>query len=111
MRGVLRAYTIGSPLMTMFSDLLTHHFFVDPHFLGVLMFKSSAMFMMSIALIAASVERLRAADPAPSNDIFPYPVTKTVLENGLTVLTVPYRRSGTACVLHYCRSDRLAQRN
>ncbi len=93
--------------MTIFSDLLTHHFLVDPQFFGVLMFRSSALFTVTIALLAAS-SGAHAAAPAPSNDIFPYPVTKTVLENGLTILTVPYDSPG---LLAYYTVVRTGSRN
>jgi zinc protease len=79
--------------MPLILELLTHRIFVDSLFIGVTMAKySSAILFVSafLALITTS----RAGEPIKLNDIFPYPVTKTVLENGLTVLTIPYDSPG-----------------
>lgn len=55
--------------------------------------KSVFLFLIGLMLLSAGAT-VRASDAAKPNDIFPYPVTKTVLENGLTVLTIPYDSPG-----------------
>jgi zinc protease len=55
--------------------------------------KPVSLFLLSFMLLAVAVT-VRAGDAAITNNIFPYPVTKTVLENGLTVLTIPYDSPG-----------------
>ncbi len=50
--------------------------------------------VLFIGVFLALVTTSRAGEPIKSTDIFPYPVTKTVLENGLTVLTIPYDSPG-----------------
>jgi len=57
------------------------------------MIKLSGAVLLAGAMLAL-VATGRAAEPGTSNDIFPYPVTKTVLDNGLTVLTIPYDSPG-----------------
>ncbi len=54
-------------------------------------FSASLLF---IGVFLALVTTSRAGEPITSTDIFPYPVTKTVLENGLTILTIPYDSPG-----------------
>jgi zinc protease len=56
------------------------------------MMKPVSLSLLSFMLLAAVT--VRAGDAAKPNDIFPYPVIKTVLENGLTVLTIPYDSPG-----------------
>ena len=58
---------------------------------------SSAILVVSTFL--ALVTTSRAGEPIKSNDIFPYPVTKTVLDNGLTVLTIPYDSPGLSRII------------
>ncbi len=55
--------------------------------------KSVSLFLVGFMLLSAGAT-VRASDSAKPNDIFPYPVTKTVLDNGLTVLTIPYDSPG-----------------
>ena len=55
--------------------------------------KSVSLLLVGFMLLSAAAT-VRASDGAKSNDIFPYPVTKTVLDNGLTVLTIPYDSPG-----------------
>ena len=55
--------------------------------------KSVFLFLVGFMLLSAAAT-VRASDGANPNDIFPYPVTKTVLDNGLTVLTIPYDSPG-----------------
>ncbi len=57
------------------------------------MIKSTAVFLSAFLIVAAAAT-MKAADAGKSNDIFPYAVTKTVLDNGLTVLTIPYDSPG-----------------
>ncbi len=57
------------------------------------MMKSVSLFLVGFMLLSAAAT-VRASDGAKPNDIFPYPVTKTVLENGLTVLAIPYDSPG-----------------
>ncbi len=55
--------------------------------------KSVSLLLVGFMLLSAAAT-VRASDGAKPNDIFPYPVTKTVLDNGLTVLTIPYDSPG-----------------
>lgn len=52
------------------------------------------IFLCGALLVFAGT--LRAGEPSGSNEIFPYSVKRTVLENGLTVLTIPYDSPGLA---------------
>ncbi|MBX6314064.1 MAG: insulinase family protein [Isosphaeraceae bacterium] len=49
-----------------------------------------------------------SAEPKQSKDIFPYPIQKTVLDNGLTVLSVPYDSPG---IIAYYTVVRAGSRN
>lgn len=55
--------------------------------------KSVSLFLVGFMLLSAAAT-VRASDGAKPNDIFPYSVTKTILDNGLTVLTIPYDSPG-----------------
>lgn len=72
---------------------LTHGTFTESFIFGVMMMKSVSLFLVGFMLLSAAAT-VRASDGAKPNDIFPYLVTKTVLENGLTVLTIPYDSPG-----------------
>jgi zinc protease len=58
-----------------------------------MLMKSVSLLLVGFMLLSAAAT-VRASDGAKPNDIFPYPVTKTVLDNGLTVLTIPYDSPG-----------------
>jgi len=93
MRRVLGFTSIEYSLMHSLLELLTHRILIESLLIGVMMVKSSAILLfigVSIALVTTG----RAGEPIKSNDIFPYPVAKTVLDNGLTVLTISYDSPG-----------------
>ncbi len=46
--------------------------------------------LLALAALAAAAEK-----PAASADVFPFPVSKTTLDNGMRVLAVPYDSPGT----------------
>ena len=72
---------------------LTHGTITESFIFGVMTMKSVSLFLVGFMLLPAAAT-VRASDGAKPNDIFPYPVTKTVLDNGLTVLTIPYDSPG-----------------
>ena len=72
---------------------LTHGTITESFIFGIMMMKSVSLFLVGFMLLS-SAATVRASDGAKPNDIFPYPVTKTVLDNGLTVLTIPYDSPG-----------------
>jgi len=72
---------------------LTHGTITESFIFGVMTMKSVSLFLVGFMLLSAAAT-VRASDGAKPNDIFPYPVTKTVLDNGLTVLTIPYDSPG-----------------
>ncbi len=72
---------------------LTHGTITESFIFGIMMMKSVSLFLVGFMLLSAAAT-VRASDGAKPNDIFPYPVTKTVLDNGLTVLTIPYDSPG-----------------
>ncbi len=74
-------------------ELLNHRILADSLFIGVMMTKYSSMIGFVCACLALAATG-RAGEPIQSIDIFPYPVAKTVLENGLTVLTIPFDSPG-----------------
>jgi zinc protease len=92
MRTVLGFYTIEFSLMLLL-ELFSHRILIDSLLIGAMMAKYSSAIALVCACLAL-VSTSRAGEPIKSNDIFPYPVTKTVLENGFTVLTIPYDSPG-----------------
>jgi zinc protease len=76
-----------------FLFFLTHGTITESFIFGVLTMKSVSLFLVGFMLLSAAAT-VRASDGAKPNDIFPYPVTKTVMDNGLTVLTIPYDSPG-----------------
>ena len=74
-------------------------------FMGASMFKFSGFFFLLVGLL---ITVSRATAGGEGADIFPYPVTKTVLDNGLTILTVPYDSPG---LLAYYTVVRAGSRN
>jgi Predicted Zn-dependent peptidases len=93
MRAVLGFYSIEYPLKQFLLELLINGNLHDLLLFGVMMLKSSAILLLG-SLLLTYVATSRAGEPANSNDIFPYPVAKTVLDNGLTILTIPYDSPG-----------------
>jgi zinc protease len=72
---------------------LTHGTITESFIFGVMTMKLVSLFLVGFMLLSAAAT-VRASDGAKPNDIFPYPVIKTVLDNGLTVLTIPYDSPG-----------------
>ena len=68
--------------------------------------KLRALCGMILALLASGTTRVRAAEAA--RPVFPFPINSTVLDNGLTVITVPCDTPG---VLSYYTIVRTGSRN
>ena len=93
MQQLFGAESVSIAFMIIALELLTHRIVIDSYLIGVTMIKPSMFILASCALLTV-VSTARAAAPDRANDIFPFPVTKTVLDNGLTILTVPYDSPG-----------------
>ena len=74
-------------------EFLSHRILIDSLLFGAMMVKSSSV-MTLICVCLTLVSTSRAGEPIKPIDIFPYPVAKTVLENGLTILTIPFDSPG-----------------
>ncbi|MEE9225797.1 MAG: pitrilysin family protein [Bacteroidota bacterium] len=62
----------------------------------------------SLLFLVITAPMASAENPAPKNKIFPYPIYRTVLENGLTVISIPFDSPG---VISYYTVVRAGSRN